>query len=103
MKTETTHQLSLIPEANKVMIDDIILLGKDWRKGVFHRVYVTAKFPETISTNARDVDLGYYILCSPQDDVEMDEEIHYNEFGWEIQDLLKENMVAIIGALRGIA
>jgi len=84
---------------NKVLLDDVILTGKVWSKGAFKRIYVTAHIPETITTKARDVDLGYYILNSLRDEYEIDEQIDYD---WDFMDeaLMKDNMPAIIEALK---
>ena len=82
-----------------VQLDDVILTGKLWSKGAFKRVYVTAHISKTITTKAREEDLGYYILNSARDDYQIDENIDYD---WYFMDekILKKNMPAIIEAVK---
>ena len=86
---------------NTVWINGVKLTGKLWSKGAFKRVYVTAHIPETNTTEARIIDLGYYILNSMRDggDYAIDENINY---GWYFMDeeIMKKNMPAIIEALK---
>ncbi len=110
MKTET-YQLSLLPEQNKVIIserkgensewDHLPLIGSDWRKGEFHRVYV--KWHDKSIIGDRMVELGHYTICDSRDDIGMDETFDYEPFSSETQELMKRDISAIIGALRGIA
>jgi len=84
---------------NTVLLDDVTLTGKLWSKGAFKNIYVTAHIPATITTKARDVDIGYYILNTMKDDYEIDENIDY---GWYFMDeeTMKKNIPAIIEALK---
>lgn len=110
MKNNELNKLSLLPEQNKVIVsqrknedsewEHFPLLGSDWRKGEFHRVYV--KWDYKYIAGDRMVDLGHYTLCDPRE-VEMDETFDYQPFNAETIELMKRDMTAIIGALRGIA
>ena len=91
--------MKLIINPNTVQLDDVNLTGKLWSKGSFKRVYVRAIIPQTTTSKAREVNLGYYNLNSPSDDYEIDENIDYD---WYFMDekILKKNMPAIIEALK---
>ena len=84
---------------NTVLLDDVKLTGKLWSKGAFKHIYVTAHIPETITTEARVVDMGYYILNSERDDYEIDENINYDWYFMD-EETMKKNMPAIIEALK---
>lgn len=91
--------MKLIINTNTVQLDDVKLTGKLWSKGTFKHIYVTAHIPETTTSKAQKIDLGYYILNSARDDYEIDENIDYS---WYFMDekILKKNMPAIIEALK---
>ena len=81
------------------MLDGVKLTGKLWNKGVFKRVYVTAHIPQTDTTEAKDVDIGYYILNTMRDDYTIDENIDYDWY-FMGEEIMKKNMPAIIEALK---
>ena len=82
-----------------VLLDDVTLTGKLWSKGAFKRIYVTAHIPETNTTKAKDVDIGYYILNTMKDDYTIDENIDYDWYFMN-EKIMKENMPAIIEVLK---
>lgn len=89
----------LIINNKTVQLDDVVLTGKLWSKGAFKRIYVTAHIPETTTSKAQNIDLGYYILNTARNDYAIDENIDYD---WHFMDeeIMKKNMPAIIEALK---